>query len=184
MEGEALEFADLARLARAGDMLARDSLAEGLLPRIRGFTRAYLTDGTLWEDAAQESLIRVLRGLSGFSEGNFLGWTMTIAQHACIDISRSEVRHARRFAATSAAVDATDRLELRIIIESAVQRLPEHLRVALLLREQGLPYIDIARTLEVPIGTVRSRLHDARLLLRGHLTHLFADEGDIDDASK
>jgi RNA polymerase sigma-70 factor (ECF subfamily) len=60
--------------------------------------------------------------------------------------------------------------ELREAIRAAIERLPEHYRVILILRHQEqLSYDEIAQTLEIPLGTVKARIHRAREGLKTHL---------------
>lgn len=172
------ELDELATIARGGDRAARDLLFVRLAPRVLAFARAQLPNTSLWEDATQEALARIFGALGRFEDGNFLAWALTITRNSCIDVVRSEQRHARRVGPEPAPIDAIAISELRTTIEAAVRALPQHLRDTLLLRAQGFRYADIAALLQIPVGTVRSRLHDARATLREQLLPLLEEESD------
>jgi RNA polymerase sigma-70 factor (ECF subfamily) len=139
------------------------------------------------EDLVQETLYRAFRSLSTFQKGTrFNAWIFRILRNAHINRGRHE-------AAAPAAVDMTetetaappdvvpdlrsldelDRMADRHFddrVRAAIERLPEHFRAPLVLFSLGdLSYQEIADALEVPIGTVMSRLHRARAQLRSEL---------------
>jgi RNA polymerase sigma-70 factor (ECF subfamily) len=129
-------------------------------------------------DAAQEALISVVRGLPRFDgRSAFSTWLYRIAANACVDELRRrrrrpdpglpEVEHAPRGHAPLTDQSVTDRLDL----DAALGRLPHDYRVAVVLRDQlGLDYAEIAAVLEIPVGTVRSRLSRGRSALADLLT--------------
>jgi RNA polymerase sigma-70 factor (ECF subfamily) len=128
------------------------------------------------EDLVQEVLVRVQRGLGTYRPGSLEGWLSRIATNAYVD----EVRRRRR---RPVQVDASD-LErhaplaaspdedlaaagLPDHVQAALDALPEEYRVAVVLCDiADLRYEDIAAALDVPVGTVRSRIHRGRALLR------------------
>ena len=131
-------------------------------------------------DLAQEVLIRVQRGLADFQPGSFEGWLWRITRNAFLD----EVRRRRRrpTVALPEELDRTDlgssaapdevlaSLRLGEDVQQALLALPYDFREAVVLCDVvGLNYEEIARATEVPIGTVRSRIHRGRRLLRGML---------------
>lgn len=66
--------------------------------------------------------------------------------------------------------DQIDRADEQMLVRKAIQRLDQQQQSVLVLRDvQGMDYSEIAEVLEIPIGTVRSRLHRARLELKGVL---------------
>jgi len=120
------------------------------------------------EDAAQIAFIRVWQHLSDYKhQYSFRAWIYRIAINAALDILRQEkpvVAIDQIEVSTGIMVDdnvvAKQEQEM---IEAAVMKLPEASRIVLALREfQELSYQEIADTLEIPIGTVMSRLNYAR----------------------
>ena len=130
-------------------------------------------------DLMQEVLLRVRRGLSGYTPGSFEGWLWRITRNAFLD----EVRRKKR--KPTVALPSDDRTAFGLVPQPdevlAQSRLPEHLQDALLalpfdFREAvvmcdvvGLTYDEIAEATEIPVGTVRSRIHRGRKLLKGLL---------------
>lgn len=145
------------------------------------FTVAYRLTGNSEDaqDLVQESLLRVRRGLATYEPGSLEGWLARIVTNVFLDEMR---RRARRPTAalpenpdlvlppSAAADDAADAAGLSTEIQAAIAALPEEFRVPLVLCDVAdRSYEDIAATLDVPIGTVRSRLHRGRRLLRREL---------------
>ena len=132
------------------------------------------------QDLVQEVLLRVRRGLTTFTPGSLEGWLSRITTNAFLD----EVRKRRRrpldvvpdLPESVVGVDgdpevalAADRLPEDI--EQALAGLPPDFRAPLVLCDVvGLDYAEIATTLDIPPGTVRSRIHRGRALLRKALT--------------
>jgi RNA polymerase sigma-70 factor (ECF subfamily) len=142
-----------------------------LLSRLLGAGRAPLV-----EDLAQETFLQVFRALDGFSPigpARLSTWILTIASRRAIDELRRRPPPLVPLDDSSslAAADRTDRpaqdRQLAAALERALTALgPDH-RAAFLLREyHGMEYADIARALEIDIGTVKSRLARAREALR------------------
>src|SRR5680860_11781 len=131
------------------------------------------------QDLVQEVLIRVRRGLATYQPGNLEGWLSRITTNAFLDRVRKQKRRP-----TQALPDDPDRViagSAGIEEQMAQTDLPEHLqklladlpsdfRVPVILKDVlGYPYEEIAEMLEVPIGTVRSRIHRGRGRLRDAL---------------
>jgi RNA polymerase sigma-70 factor (ECF subfamily) len=132
------------------------------------------------QDLVQEVLLRVRRGLGTYQPGNLEGWLSRIATNAFLD----EVRRRRRRTvellpdepervippAPSAEV-AAEAEALPDDVHRALQRLTPDYRAAVVLCDVvGLSYEEISATLGIPVGTVRSRIHRGRALLREALT--------------
>ena len=128
------------------------------------------------QDLVQDVLLRVRRGLATYTPGSLEGWLSTITTNAFLD----DVRRRKR-RPTTALPDEPDRVlpgapgadealaaaGLPDDLQAAVRDLPEDFRAALVLCDVvGLPYAEIAEALDVPVGTVRSRIHRGRSLLR------------------
>jgi RNA polymerase sigma-70 factor (ECF subfamily) len=128
-------------------------------------------------DLVQEALLRVRRGLETYQPGSMEAWLSRIVTNVFLD----EVRRRRRrpvealpedperlLPSSPGADEATDNLSDDV--QAALRRLPEDFRTAVVLCDVvGLSYEEIADALAVPVGTVRSRIHRGRRLLRAAL---------------
>ncbi len=166
------QLGSLVEQARAGDLAAFEAIVRALQGPVRAFTRRFLRDPHLGDDAAQETLLRIWKGLRRHEpRGRFIAWSFTVARNTCIEFLRREARtpvpteaaedvHAG--GPSSQHVDEWDMHELRRVINDAIAQLDEPFRTTFLLRETGLAYDEVAEVLRCPVGTVRSRLHVAR----------------------
>jgi RNA polymerase sigma-70 factor (ECF subfamily) len=132
---------------------------------------------SLVEDLAQETFVRVFRGLSTFGadgRNNVAAWILTIAARLAIDELRRQPPRAEpldkvAFAVAThvAADDESERRRVATAIERAVEQLTPEYRAAFLLREvHDMDYESIAEALRIDLGTVKSRLSRARAALR------------------
>jgi RNA polymerase sigma-70 factor (ECF subfamily) len=131
------------------------------------------------QDLVQEVLVRVQRGLATYRPGSMEGWLSRITTNAFLDDVRKRKRRPvdlagddiERVAKTGPDVDETIAAEqLPDHVQSALRTLPDEYRVAVVLCDVvGLSYTEIADSLDVPVGTVRSRIHRGRAQLRGVL---------------
>lgn len=131
-------------------------------------------------DLVQESLLRVRRGLATYEPGSLNGWLARIVTNVFLDDVRRKRRrpeqalpeHADLVVPPAVAADeAAAAAGLSDEIQAALDALPEDFRVAVVLCDVAdRSYEEIAATLGVPVGTVRSRLHRGRRLLRETLT--------------
>jgi RNA polymerase sigma-70 factor (ECF subfamily) len=134
------------------------------------------------EDLTQETFIRVFRSLAGFTPGTFEGWLHRITTNLFLDMVRRRQRI--RF---DALPEDTERLpgsapspeqvyvdmNLDPQVQAALDALSPEFRVAVVLCDiEGLTYEEIAATLGIKLGTVRSRIHRGRTQLRAALAHL------------
>ena len=134
------------------------------------------------EDLTQEVFVRVFRSLSSYRPGTFEGWLHRITTNLFLDQARRKARI--RFDAL--AEDADSRMPGRIPspdthvldgqfdddVEAALAELPPDFRAAVVLCDiEGLTYEEIADVLGVKLGTVRSRIHRGRSMLRTALAH-------------
>jgi RNA polymerase sigma factor (sigma-70 family) len=144
------------------------------------------------EDLTQEVFVRVFRSLSSYTPGTFEGWLHRITTNLFLD----QARRKQRIRFDGLPDDAGDRLpgrdpgperawehnNLDRDVQAALDALPPDFRAAVVLCDiEGLSYEEIAATLDVKLGTVRSRIHRGRALLRAELSHrrprVASDEG-------
>ena len=132
-------------------------------------------------DLVQEVLLRVRRGLASYQPGSFEGWLWRITRNAFLDDVRKRKR--RPTAPLPEEIDRWDgatadgadveyaSVSLGDDIQKALLELPVEFREAVVLCDVvGLSYEEIAHAAAVPIGTVRSRIHRGRKLLKEILT--------------
>ena len=131
------------------------------------------------QDVVQDVLLRVQRGLASYQPGNIEGWLSRITTNAFLDRVRKSNRRP-----TVAMPDDPDRVvegSAGADVELAAESLPEDLqqllsdltpeyRIPVVLKDvMGFSYDDISETLDIPMGTVRSRIHRGRAQLRDAL---------------
>ena len=131
-------------------------------------------------DLVQESLLRVRRGLATYVPGSLEGWLTRIVTNGFLDDMRRKKRRPTHtlpenpdlvLPPAHAADDAADAAGLSTEIQAAINALPEEFRVPVVLCDVAdQSYEDIATALGIPIGTVRSRLHRGRRMLRAELS--------------
>ncbi len=127
-------------------------------------------------DLVQEVLLRVRRGLRTYQPGSMRGWLSRITTNAFLDDVRRKQRRPtdalpddpERVLPKSAAADEVLAARgLNEEIQTAITALPEEYRAAVVLSDVvGLSYQEVADALDVPVGTVRSRIHRGRSRLR------------------
>jgi RNA polymerase sigma-70 factor (ECF subfamily) len=134
------------------------------------------------EDLTQETFVRVFRSLADYSPGTFEGWLHRITTNLFLDMARRRQRirfdalpedAGDRMASTDAGPEqAYAEMNLDPEIQQALDALPPDFRAAVVLCDlEELSYEEIAATLGVKVGTVRSRIHRGRVLLREALAH-------------
>jgi RNA polymerase sigma-70 factor, ECF subfamily len=158
----------LVERARLGDGAAFEEIVRVMQGPVRAFARRMMRDAHLGDDAAQEIFLRMWKGLRRHEpRGKFIAWTFTVARNTCIELLRREKRTPTPIEMDDAAGhDEAEGHDLRSIVNAALASLDEPYRSTFLLRETGLAYDELAQTLDCPIGTVRSRLHEARRRLQ------------------
>jgi RNA polymerase sigma factor (sigma-70 family) len=134
------------------------------------------------EDLTQEVFVRVFRKLSDFTPGTFEGWLHRITTNLFLDMARrrQRIRFEGLGEETAAHLgdggpspaEAFDDRHLDGDIQAALKALPPEYRAAVILCDiEGLSYEEIADTLGIKLGTVRSRIHRGRAQLRAALEH-------------
>ncbi len=175
MKGRESEL-DLIARAKRGDRQAFGDLVRTHRAGVVNVVYRMCGDANLAEDAAQEAFVRAWRGLPNYrTRSPFRNWVYRIAINAALDALRrrretvdvESLPLADPNRGPEAALQDKERDEL---VRRAVLELPPASRGALVLREyEGLSYREIADTLNIPMGTVMSRLNYARQRLRQRL---------------
>lgn len=183
---------DVVLRARGGDVDAFRVIVETYSDRVmRVMSSVLRCDRAMAEDLCQEVFLRVHKGLPGFGgEVRFVAWLHTIASNVAISEyrRRKAQKRDRRTVSIDQPVAGTDDLyatpsgrevdpgerahqaEFLARVRACVQQLPDEFRAAVVLRDmESLSYEEIAEVLDLPIGTVRSRIHRGRLLLQDML---------------
>jgi RNA polymerase sigma factor (sigma-70 family) len=149
-----------------------------LLPRLRRFGRALARVPADADDLVQATVERALARRGQWRPGTRLdSWMFRIMKNAWIDESRARSRSSRLFAPEEAGEavgdDGAGAMEARLVareVESAMARLPQDQRVAVaLVLVEGLSYQEAADVLEIPAGTLTSRLVRGRAALLAEL---------------
>jgi RNA polymerase sigma-70 factor (ECF subfamily) len=171
---------------RAGDVAAFEPLVEKYRQRVWRLAYNVLRDREEAWDVAQEAFIKAYQALPSFrGQSAFYTWLYRITMNVAADRARSRAAQGRAFGtervpeedwervitdpnpAEASPADAASRREERQKIMRALDQLSEdHRRIIMLGDLEGLSYREIAETLEIPMGTVMSRLHNARKRLR------------------
>ncbi|MDX1459147.1 MAG: RNA polymerase sigma factor RpoE [Marinobacter sp.] len=169
----------LVRKVRHGDRAAFDLLVIKYQSRVASIISRYVYDSQEVMDLAQETFVKAYRAIDRFrGDSAFYTWLYRIAVNTAKNYLEARGRRPQGSADSADAENFDDgsrlrdtasperelqRDQLQQALSRAIAALPEELRSAFLLREyDGLSYEDIARILECPIGTVRSRIFRAR----------------------
>ncbi|MET0324489.1 MAG: sigma-70 family RNA polymerase sigma factor [Ilumatobacteraceae bacterium] len=171
---ERRDDATLVAAAQAGDRAALDALLRRHYDRVHAVCRRIAGSSRDADDAAQEAMISIVRALDRFDgRSAFSTWTYRIATNAALDELRRRGRRPALHAvrdddSTPEVVDpaAEQRYQSvadRQAIDAALADLPEDFRAAVVLRDVAdLDYAEIAEVLQIPVGTVKSRIARGR----------------------
>jgi len=155
-----------------------------LLPRLRRFARALTRHPADADDLAQLAVERALKRIEQRRPGSdLLNWMLGIVRNAWIDELRFRKRRDQVFLPDDAALDVADSSTERHIdlwsIQRALEHLPDEQRLAVaLVLVEGLSYREAAEVMDVPIGTLTSRLARGRIALESFLTEGHASRRD------
>jgi RNA polymerase sigma-70 factor (ECF subfamily) len=185
----------LVRRAQSGEARAFDRLVLKYRPRVIELAMRYTRNRADAEDATQEAFVRAFGGLQHFRcESAFYTWLYRIASNCArnlliararnllnstIDVSDDDsAAHSQtRLQELETPEELTHADDIRGVVNAALERLSEQHRTVITLREiDGLSYKDIASTLSIPVGTVRSRVFRARDII-DHQLHRAHDGG-------
>ncbi|XWO47363.1 RNA polymerase sigma factor [[Pseudomonas] boreopolis] len=159
----------------------REGLA-ALLPRLRRFARVMTGNVHDADDLVQAAIERALRHAGQWRpEAGLEGWLFGIVRNAWIDEVRARQRRQQVLVPEQAGEhvgdDSAQRQDARMTVQAAMARLPEDQRMAVaLVLVEGLSYREAAEILQVPVGTLTSRLargRDALQALLGEETERF-----------
>jgi len=177
----------LAQRAAAGDEASFEDLVNKYSRRILDYCRRLVGDATVAEDLAQETFVKFYLGLSGFDPSKRVSpYLYRIAHNHCLDWLRKKrvptvplvwedeegrgLREADAPDRTLAPDELVERLEVRQAVDDALAELPPTYRGALIMRHrEGMSYEEIAEALEMPLGTVKARIHRGREKLQQKL---------------
>ena len=185
---------DLVTFARSGSEKAYRELLGRYQRPVFSLVYRMVRDRELAEDLAQETFVKVFNHLESYNpKYKFSSWIFKIASNLAIDHLRKKeldtvsldgsrnARTADEVESTRISVASTDEnpeelLEARELgdeIEAAIGQLRAEYRTAIVLRHvEGRPYEEIAEIMEIPLGTVKTYIHRARMELRELLAHL------------
>jgi len=169
--------------ALEGELPAFEKLVSRYQNKILGYSARMLNDHEEAEDVAQEVFIKAHRSLHSFrGDASFSTWIYRIATNLCIDRIRAKKRRPQQAYSLDEPFDkeedkggreiadfsgepgrALEREELRRRVREVMAEMPEKMRTILIMCDmQGMAYEEIAKVLDCPIGTVKSRLFHAR----------------------
>jgi len=167
----------LMKKVQGGDMVAFNKIAERYKDRLMNVIMRMLHSHEEAEDIVQETFVRVYQHRDSFDFRHcFSTWIYTIA----LNLARNELRKRKRFKfydifdmqgkESEIAVEMDLPSNMPKAIESAMATLPEKYRMAFVLRDvQEMPYEEVAKIMNIPLGTVKSRVNRARAMLRDKL---------------
>jgi RNA polymerase sigma-70 factor (ECF subfamily) len=183
--------------AQAGDKRAFELLVEKYQRKLARLLSRFIRDPAEVEDVTQEAFIKAYRALPAFrGDSAFYTWLYRIG----INTAKNYLMAMGRRAPTSTEVEAEEAEgfeegeqlrdintpeslllsnEIALTVNSTIEQLPEELRTAIQMREiEGMSYEDIAKAMDCPIGTVRSRIFRAREAIAEQLRPLLGTRKD------
>jgi RNA polymerase sigma-70 factor (ECF subfamily) len=193
-----MEEKQLVRLAQEGSPAAFEELVAKYQPKVFSMALSFTRNREAADDLAQEVFLKAYLALPRFHRKSEFGtWLYRISINHIRDFLRKKGRAREVSLDDVPEVSFSDREQAekaeqeretearRTLVQKFVQALPEKYRVILTLRDiQGLAYEEISRILKLSPGTVDSRLHRARRMLRLKLAPYLEGEGGADELSK
>ncbi len=167
----------LMRDVQNGDMVAFNELVDRYKDRLMNVIGRMLLSHDDAEDIVQETFVRVYQHRQSFNfQHCFSTWIYTIG----LNLARNELRRRKKFKfydiTEMKANEAEFAVEMKLpdrlpqALNAAIKGLPEKYRTAFILRDiQEQPYEEVAKILSIPLGTVKSRVNRARMMLREKL---------------
>ena len=188
---------ELMQQCQQGNMEAFNRIVRRNRNPLVNFIARFLGDPNSAEDLAQETFVRMFKAIKRYKSGSekFSTWMYHIASNLCKNELRNRGRRGRFFVdsvatesssgpepieedliATAPAhvslqpVHQLEQKERKHAVQNAISELPEQYRLPLVLRDlQGLSYEEVSETLNLPLGTTKSRINRARLMLKDKL---------------
>ncbi len=191
----ALDDTQLVTAAQSGDRGALDQLLRRHYDRVHSVCRRITGSASDADDACQEALIKIVRNLPRFDGRSSFGtWAYRIATNASLDELRKRQRRPSLQIVDDrsgelidhAATGRTDRVDDQLAIDTALDGLSEDFRVVVVLRDViDLDYQEISEILDIPLGTVKSRIARARAQLAEslRLDHLPPLDADVQETT-
>ncbi len=173
--------ADLVRRCRAGDGTAWEEIVSLYSRRIFNLAYRFTSSVEAADDLTQEVFIRIYKTLDQYDpkQGNLSSWLMRLARNLIIDDYRHRQRNPQNSyaddvenhtfhlrAVGSSAQKEIERREIRAQVQEGIDKLPADLRTCVILRDiEELSYKEIVDALDIPEGTVKSRINRGRIEL-------------------
>jgi RNA polymerase sigma-70 factor (ECF subfamily) len=173
------ELVALAQSDAPGGADAMQALLSRHYDRLYAICRRVAGNDADAADGCQEALMSIVRGLPRYDgRASFKTWSYRVATNACLDELRRRKRRPLAMAETPEAIGDGPWLDDRVVdsdhLDHALAQLPEEFRLPVVLRDVGgLDYAEIATALDIPPGTVRSRIARGRR----QLTELLGEGG-------
>jgi RNA polymerase sigma-70 factor, ECF subfamily len=181
---------DLVLRVQQGDKSAYDLLVIKYQHKIIQLVNRYVKDPSEAQDVAQEAFIKAYRALPSFrGDSAFYTWLYRIAINTAKNFLVSRARRSSDYQVDIQDAEQIDNApqlhglqtperellneEIIATIHQAIEKLPEEMRIAIMLREfEGMSYEEIAQAMDCPVGTVRSRIFRAREAIDSKLNPL------------
>lgn len=172
---------DLARRARVGDDAAWEEVVTTFSRRIFNLAYRFTSSAEAAEDLTQEVFVRIYRTLDQYDprQGDLSNWLMRLARNLIIDDYRHRQRNPQNTMADTvddhqyhlrsigtSAQKEIERRELARQVQEGIDKLPDDLRTCVILRDiEEMTYQEIVDALQIPEGTVKSRINRGRIEL-------------------
>jgi RNA polymerase sigma factor (sigma-70 family) len=161
------------------------SMIQQEIPTLRGLAIQLTRNQDDAKDLVQETILKALKNQSRFAEGNLRGWLLIILRNSFINNYRRMTKRKTFIDSTEntyfidfAAPKTENLAELKFIrkdLEQAIDELSSDLRVPFMLNLEGFKYQEISEALNMPLGTVKTRIFVAKRTLRKKLSTYEAD---------
>ena len=185
----------LVERARKGSRSAFDELVKRHQAQVYRLAFRFFYDPEEAMDATQEVFLKAYRALPGFEgRSSFKTWLFRITSNACMNLSQAKARRKKSLMQSvldwfsrvpptdpsAVVVENESREELQKAVQQKIARLPEVYRVPVILRDiEGMSLDRIGHILEIPDGTVKSRINRGRRLLQDSLEGFFLRRNDL-----
>jgi len=182
---------ELVARCKNGDMSAFDLIVRKHKVPLINFAYRFIGDRDTAEDLVQETFVRVYKNIKRYRKdtASFRTWMYRIAANLCKNELRNRSTRSKILVNSAIGAQSSGNLmeealddsmgpdlqleekELQRVLAQAISRLPEKLRISIILRDiEGMTYEEISRIINRPVGTVKSRLNRARLMLKDKMS--------------